>query len=290
MKTLKKIASVLVIVLVAVSCTNDLEEINVVSNDTTHNYQVTSRSNSNCLKIVYHGMTYESIYTIAEDSIYLYQNPKVENLIAELNTNKPNLMTFFHVDGTIEYFDNEADFELNKDRLMAEHEMEKKALQKLSSKRWPPVDNKPYLSPADPGNNEVEIHLYEDELYWGDYFALARSKHDSDYIQSQKVWNFGGDITSMIVHTIGVGGIFTFYDVMDCQGKSFTMIIQVNDRISLPFSNYETGAPKSTSYGSLFMMDLRDVYWSGSSANWSDRICCIKVRRYVSGGSGGNFE
>lgn len=286
MKTLKKIASVLVFGLVTVSCTNDLEEINVLSNDAKSEHEVTSRSNSSSLKIVYHGKTYESVYAMERDSTYSYQNPEVVSLIEELNSTKKNLMTFFHVDGTIEYFDNEADFNLNKDRLITEHEIEKKSLPKLSIKSWPPTDNKPYLSPADPENNEVELHLYEDELYWGDYFALARTIHDSDYVQSQKVWNFGGDITSMIVHTIGVGGIFTFYDVMECQGKSFTMIVEVNDNINLPFSNYTVENPKSSyGVGSLFMIDLRDVYWSGIAGNWSDRICCVKVRRYV--GSGG---
>lgn len=90
----------------------------------------------------------------------------------------------------------------------------------------------------------------------------------------------------MIVHTIGVGGIFTFYDVMECQGKSFTMIIDVDDSISLPFGNYAIATPNNSyKFGSLFMIDLRDVYWYGIAGNWSDRICCIKVERYI--GSGG---
>ena len=39
-------------------------------------------------------------------------------------------------------------------------------------------DNKPYLAPYDPINNEVEIYLYEDEYYRGDMFGLRRTPHD----------------------------------------------------------------------------------------------------------------
>ena len=43
---------------------------------------------------------------------------------------------------------------------------------------WFPDDNKPYLAPYDPINNEVEIYLYEDEYYRGDMFGLRRTPHD----------------------------------------------------------------------------------------------------------------
>lgn len=286
MKIFKKNTSVLILSLALASCINGLEEINTPSNSISDIPQESTRSLTDSLEIVYHGESYKTAYMITEGSTYIYQNSKVRNLIDNLNLNQPNLMTFFHKNGIIEFFDNEDDFKLNKKRLVAEHRIEKKSPLILSREGWFPNDNKPYLSPADPVNNEVEIHLYEDELYLGGYFALARTRHDSDYSQVDKVWNFGGDITSMIVHTIGVGGIFTFYDVMECQGKSFTMIIEVDDSISLPFSNYAIATPdNSYKFGSLFMIDLRDVYWYGIAGNWSDRICCIKVERYI--GSGG---
>ncbi|WP_026366914.1 hypothetical protein [Bacteroides sp. 14(A)] len=88
------------------------------------------------------------------------------------------LMTFYHANGNIEYFDNEEDFSNNKERLYTEHCKEEKISFVLPREGWFPDDNKPYLAPYDPINNEVEIYLYEDEYYWGDMFGLRRTPHD----------------------------------------------------------------------------------------------------------------
>ena len=53
---------------------------------------------------------------------------------------------------------------------------------------------------------------------------MQRSRSDSDYNELSKVWNLGGQISSMIVHTIGFGGVFTFYERMGCQGKGITLV------------------------------------------------------------------
>lgn len=79
------------------------------------------------------------------------------------------LMTFYHANGNIEYFDNEEDFSNNKERLYTEHCKEEKISFVLPREGWFPDDNKPYLAPYDPINNEVEIYLYEDEYYRGGY-------------------------------------------------------------------------------------------------------------------------
>lgn len=88
------------------------------------------------------------------------------------------LMTFYHANGNIEYFDNEEDFSNNKERLYTEHCKEEKISFVLPREGWFPDDNKPYLAPYDPINNEVEIYLYEDEYYQGDMFGLRRTPHD----------------------------------------------------------------------------------------------------------------
>ena len=83
------------------------------------------------------------------------------------------LMTFYHANGNIEYFDNEEDFSNNKERLYTEHCKEEKISFVLPREGWFPDDNKPYLAPY-----EVEIYLYEDEYYRGDMFGLRRTPHD----------------------------------------------------------------------------------------------------------------
>lgn len=88
------------------------------------------------------------------------------------------LMTFYHANGNIEYFDNEEDFSNNKERLYTEHCKEEKISFVLPREGWFPDDNKPYLAPYDPINNEVEIYLYEDEYYREDMFGLRRTPHD----------------------------------------------------------------------------------------------------------------
>lgn len=134
-----------------------------------------------------------------------------------------------------------------------------------------------------------KIHMYEDQYYWGDWTLLTRTKHDKDYVQVAKEWNYGGNPTSMIVHSIGVGGWFTFFERMGCQGKSFSMIVDLDARISLyptTYSNGDWGEVKShdPKYGALYAIDLREVQIIGISGNWNDRIHSIRVERYIGGG------
>ena len=53
------------------------------------------------------------------------------------------LMTFYHANGNIEYFDNEEDFSNNKERLYTEHCKEEKISFVLPREGWFPDDNKP---------------------------------------------------------------------------------------------------------------------------------------------------
>jgi hypothetical protein len=126
----------------------------------------------------------------------------------------------------------------------------------------------------------VEIYLYEDPYYLGDLFSLQRSRSDSDYNELSKVWNLGGQISSMIVHTIGFGGVFTFYERMGCQGKGITLVLTAGQYINL-CSELSADAMRGISYGSIAMSDLRSLHWSGIAGNWNNRICCIKVDRYI---------
>ena len=278
MKALKKIASVVIAGLVVVSCANDVDGFISIPDAATGVQQISTRGSSDNLKIVYHGKVYETLYTIINDSTYLYQNSEVKDLIDNLNETRPNLRTFIHGDGVIEYFDDENDFNLNKERIMSEYE--KELLSTSLSERWFPTDNIPQLAPIDPENDEVEIYLYEDPYYLGGLFSLQRSRSDSDYDELSKVWNFGGQISSMIVHTIGFGGIFTFYERMGCQGKGITLVLTTGQYINL-CSELSADATRGISYGSIAMSDLRNLNWSGIAGNWNNRICCIKVDRYT---------
>ncbi|MFK2359795.1 hypothetical protein ACIXNL_16335 [Bacteroides fragilis] len=159
-------------------------------------------------------------------------------------------------------------------------EYEKESLSTSLSERWFPTDNVPQLAPIDPENNEVEIYLYEDPYYLGDLFSLQRSRSDSDYNELSKVWNLGGQISSMIVHTIGFGGVFTFYERMGCQSKGITLVLTAGQYINL-CSELSADAMRGISYGSIAMSDLRSLHWSGIAGNWNNRICCIKVDRYI---------
>ena len=286
MKTIKKIACFTVVTLTVIACTSNLEDLNGTFESETNIQQFSTRSTLNNLTIVYHGKTYETSYMMADDSTYLLLNSEVDQLVGDLEDTKPNLMTFYHANGNIEYFDNEEDFSNNKERLYTEHCKEEKISFVLPREGWFPDDNKPYLAPYDPINNEVEIYLYEDEYYRGDMFGLRRTPHDKDYFEVSKFWNFGGGITSMIVHTINKAGLFYFYERMECQGKCFSVFINLDQSINL-CSASPTGINPGTDFrfGSIFMLDLKKLYVQGTAGNWSDRICCIKVERFI-GGSG----
>lgn len=77
---------------------------------------------------------------------------------------------------------------------------------------------------------------------------------------------------------------------MECQGDSFSMIIDLDDSISLyNSSTYASGEQMQLTsgdyrFGSLYAIDLREVHIIGVSGTWSDRIHSIRVRRYSSGG------
>lgn len=272
--------------LLTFSCTNDLENFSNVTNSGEKEETVVTRGTSNMMKFTYHGKMYETDCIVARDSIISYTNSEFDNIVKKLRASRGNFVTFLHSNGVTELFDNQSDFESNKDRLMTQHKKEKNSSSIQNSQRALfPEDNKPYLAPKDPENNEVEIHMYEDQLYWGDWTLLKRTKRDSDYQQVAKEWNYSGDATSMIVHSIGCGGWLTFYENMGCQGDSFSIIIDIDDRISIP-EPYEWGEahPNNPKFGSLYIMDLRGVHFIGTSGDWNDRIHSIRVERYIGGG------
>lgn len=274
------------------SCNNDLEGFSG-ANTEVQGKSVITRSATDVMKIVYHGKVYETKFIIDGDSCF-YTNSDFNSIVSNLDAEGNDIVTFLHANGTMELFDNQSDFSLNKERLMAEHKEEKRAVFMQSDFRGIfPEDNKPYLSPADPENNEVEIHMYEDEFYWGDWTLLKRTKKDSDYQQVAKEWNYGGEATSMIAHTIGVGAWFTFFERMGCQGKSFAMIVGLDARIDMVSSaSYASSGdggnieavPNQPRYGSLFGLDLRGFHAIGISGDWNDRIHSIRVERYIGGG------
>lgn len=271
------------------SCTNDFEGFSSDADNGVQGEAVVTRSVTNVLKFTYHGKVYETERVVTGDSCF-YTNLDFNNVVNNLKTSGNDFVTFLHANGMVELFDNQSDFDLNKERLMEEHNKEKKVIFMQDRGRGLfPEDNKPYLAPADPENNEVEIHMYEDQYYWGDWTLLTRTKHDKDYVQVAKEWNYGGNPTSMIVHSIGVGGWFTFFERMGCQGKSFSMIVDLDARISLyptTYSNGDWGEVKShdPKYGALYAIDLREVQIVGISGNWNDRIHSIRVERYIGGG------
>ena len=126
MKTIKKIACFTVVTLTVIACTSNLEDLNGTFESETNILQFSTRSTLNNLTIVYHGKTYETSYMMADDSTYLLLNSEVDQLVGDLEDTKPNLMTFYHANGNIEYFDNEEDFSNNKERLYTEHCKEEK--------------------------------------------------------------------------------------------------------------------------------------------------------------------
>lgn len=142
-ESIKKDASVLIAGLVVASCANDLDGFISIPDNATGVQQISTRSSSDNLKIVYHGKVYETLYTIIDDSIYSYQNSEVKDLMDNLSETRPNLRTFIHGNGVIEYFDDENDFNLNKERIMSEYE--KESLSTSLSERWFPTDNVPRL-------------------------------------------------------------------------------------------------------------------------------------------------
>jgi len=74
------------------SCNNDLDD------NSTENVE------SNTLTFTYNGINYSSICKTIQDSIIIYDD-NVKRLFLELRE-LPNLATYIHPDGTIEYFDN----------------------------------------------------------------------------------------------------------------------------------------------------------------------------------------
>lgn len=72
------------------SCANDLDGFISIPDNATGVQQISTRSSSDNLRIVYHGKVYETLYTIIDDSIYSYQNSEVNDLMDNLV--KPGLI------------------------------------------------------------------------------------------------------------------------------------------------------------------------------------------------------
>jgi len=85
------------------ACNNDVENL-------TEQNEQENTLEEQTFSFTYKGKAYSSDY-IVNDDVAVYSNKDVEDILKYLEETKPNLVTYEHPDGSIEYFDDMEDYE-----------------------------------------------------------------------------------------------------------------------------------------------------------------------------------
>lgn len=208
----------------------------------------------NAINFVYQGKSYTSIYQ-KENGTFFYEDKDVEQLVQKLSA-LPELATYIHKDGTIEYFDSFSELEssLAKDKVsfLAEE------VQSRAGGAYVPT---------------CELSIYEHKKYKGKNVKFVVYGNDQyHYYQMANLAQCGmaNMITAMKLHCNFIQyppgptptGHVTFWDQVSFKGHSITWTVDIN--------RHDTNISNFTDYG-------RYTIPEAPGNNWNDAANSFKL-------------
>lgn len=213
------------------SCSKD-DSINYTDEESSLKTFASRSQESSFTSFIYHGKTYESFYTVNNDSIVTYDNKEVQLLAEEFDKN-PDLVSFFYPDGTIEYFDTHDEFMSEINRLKDYINDFYKGNENISTYGFPA------LTPTDRTNNDAELYLYDDVNFEDTKGSIILKKGTKQIAIPHLKKNFSpnmNDKTSSL-QAFSIAGTTLFELFEDDNYRSHCMSFIVNNMQRTDFGN-----------------------------------------------------
>lgn len=263
--------------LVFTSCENNLNEVQVPENNFKD--PINSRSGDiESIKFIYHGKTYESTYTMTEDSVCLYHNSEV-NKLAQQFDHTPGLVSFYYPNKDLEYFDNDGEFQTAfariRNKVDSIYQTQNIANYGIRSNDIPILDQ-----PVDALNHDAELWLYDDiglldrreDLY------LNRGELVFEWPHLKRTYGMNDKTSSFVALSIGGWTIFELYE--DDHYKSHCMKFMLTSTQDLTITGPYSDIHSGRTVASALAIDLHECDVVGTKrSTWNDRITSVRITR-----------
>lgn len=226
-------------------------------------------------KFLYKGLNYETTMLIVNDSVVSMQDKGVEKLLTELNE-LPNLVTYRHRDGLIEYFDNrEALLSILPD-IVAKEE---KLISNTKSLRGSVVAN-PACDAIKDGYY-ANLFLCDDHNYGGKVRKILLSTARTDTVVNHLKPNYdmNDKTTSFCAYSFKGNTLFELFE--NDHLKSHCLSFTCYSRDIQVVNDLTPGVVLIHAfYGAVIAPDLKNVHVEGTKkSSWNDRITSVRITR-----------
>lgn len=236
-------------------------------------------------KFLYKGINYETKILVVNDSIVLYDDQAIEKLLADLDA-LPNLVTYQHRNGLIEYFDNRESLMSVLPDIVAREEKELEIETPLH------MDSRKVANPAcDPNfdGNWANLFLCDDDNYGGKVRHIYLPTNENEVVVDHLKPNLdmNDKTTAFCAYSINGSTFFELFenDHLKSHCLSFTCYKSGTQVINI--WNYQDPKSFATSrdfefqiYGEVLAPDLKNVHVAGTKkSSWNDRITSVRITR-----------
>ena len=266
------------------SCSKE-DSLNYTDEESSLKTFASRSQESSFTSFIYHGKTYESFYTVNNDSVVTYDNKEVQ-LLAEKFDETPGLVSFYYPDGTIEYFDTHDEFMSELNRLKDYINNFYKGNENICTYGFPA------LTPADRTNNDAELYLYDDVNFEDTKGSIILKRGTKQIAIPHLKKNFSpnmNDKTSSL-QAFSIAGTTLFELFEDDNYRSHCMSFILNNSQRVDFGNQEfsvladlefpVGDDPRQHWGIVFDANLKDNHVIGTTnSKWNDRITSVRITR-----------
>lgn len=228
-------------------------------------------------KFLYEGKNYEYTATIVNDSVVDINGEEAETILLELEQDS-NMVTFLHMNGTIELFKNRDSFYSNLENIIEKERMS------LSQGIEPYKADVPwdYMPPIDKSDNKIaNLYLCDDNFYSDTYHQFdLRSGEKVLEINELKSVGLNDKVTSFAAYTIGGTTLFELYEDSDFKDSCISFVVYENQATQWSGDVIFKWGPPAAQYGQLLVADLKDLLVKGHKVDtWNDRISSVRITR-----------
>jgi len=225
--------------------------------------------NTYTMKFMYKGKTYNTEYTLIDDSIVSVKDSSIDSLLTAIES-LPNLFTFLYSDGYIEYFDSKAAFHNELDRVI-EYNIENAP--KISNMIIPRSMHEPNTDYA------ANLYLWDDDNYSGKLREIHLGYDQSESVCSHlKQMSMNDKTTAFVAYANGRNVLFELYEDDNYKSHCFSFIPVLGNLEII--NNEERNITPKILIGKVFAPDLKNVHVKGTNrSSWNDRITSVRISK-----------
>lgn len=288
MKKLNYLVALVCTTAVLISCNDELNDFSGNNQESIVEVKSLGISPSDTIvkmcKFLYQEVNYETTMLVVNDSIFSVEDQTVEQLLIDLYE-LPNLVTYQHRNGLIEYFDNREALMSVLPDIVAKEEKETGSSHATPREWW--NTGNPVCDP-DPTGNTANLFLCDDDNYSGKVRHIFLPTGQSSVVVNhlKPDLNMNDKTTSFVAYCFSGSTFFELYE---------------NDNLAshcLSFTCYDSGTPQkinvwdyqdpkmariawpSVACGQVLAPDLKNVHVAGTkSSSWNDRITSVRITK-----------